>query len=195
MTALPERVEPYPPASLFPRILAFLLDAGLGTVIYLALCTWVLFPLFHPDFMQKAQTFWEEQQQVSEDNGFKEMVERQVAFQMENQKVMTDSQFLMIVVFWVYFALSELVMEGSTLGKKTFKLQTISVKTLKKPDGRTILFRNCLKTIAVTFALPLLIINFTIPFFQRQRRAGHDLFAKTYVTYNDWTDNSAEVDS
>jgi uncharacterized RDD family membrane protein YckC len=171
------------PAALPARMIAFFLDYIMIFAIFYLISTAIIYPYFHPGFTEELRTFWEQQQNLPPDTGFREMARMQLDFQMEHEKAIADTQFIFIIIVWIYFALSEVMMQGSTLGKKVFKLQTIDLKTLKKPNGKTILIRNCFKTISVTIVFPLLLINFIIPFFNRSRLAGHDLLSKTMVTY------------
>ena len=171
------------PANLGFRAVAFILDCVMVGAVFYLVTTTILYPFFHPGFTSALREFMEEQQHLPADTGFREMMETQLEFQLEHQNAIAETQFLYIVVLWVYFAMSEILMRGSTLGKKIFKLQTIDLKTLKRPTGKVILIRNCLKTISMTILFPLLLVNFIIPFFNRFRLAGHDLITKTMTTY------------
>lgn len=172
------------PAGLGVRAIAFILDCVMiGAITYLILTT-ILFPIFHPGFLEAFRTFIE-QQQSAPNMSFFEMMDAQLKFEMQHQQAFLESQYLFVMIVWIYFAMSEILMQGSTLGKKVFRLQTIDLNTLKNPSGKTILIRNCLKTISMTILPPLLLINFIIPLFNRFRLAGHDLLSKTMITYQD----------
>ena len=182
------------PANLGLRAIAFILDCVMIGAIFYLVTTTILYPFFHPGFTTELRQFLDEQQHLPADTGFRQLMEMQLEFQMEHQRAIADTQFLYVVVIWVYFAMSEILMRGSTLGKKIFKLQTIDLKTLKRPTGKTILIRNCLKTISMTILFPVLMVNFIIPFFHKFRLAGHDLLAKTMTTYEDALSLSAQND-
>lgn len=179
-----EALELYP-CALSVRLFAFFLDYILVIAIFYLLTTTILYPLFHPDFAQALRVFWEQQQNLPPETGFREMLQQQLDFQIGHEQAIADTQFIFIVIVWIYFALSEILMQGSTLGKMVFKLQAVDIKTLKPPIGKTILIRNCLKTISITIVFPfLLFINLIVPFFNRYRLTGHDILSKTMVTYD-----------
>jgi uncharacterized RDD family membrane protein YckC len=171
-----------PRAPMWARIFAFFLDSVLIGALFYLFATTILFPRFHPDFPGAWNRFAQEQSEVR-DQSFRKSMEAQYAFQLQHERVFADTQFLMVVLMWLYFALSELILGGSTLGKKVFKLQAVDVKTLKNPLGRTILIRNFVKVVSLTVLSPLLLVNFIIPFFNRSRLTGHDMLAGTMVTY------------
>ena len=180
------------PANLGVRAIALILDCVMiGAITYL-IATTILYPIFHPGFIDKLQAFLE--QQSSADMGLMEMMKAQADFEMANPEPFLDTQYLFTIIVWVYFALSEILMQGSTLGKKVFRLQTIDLNTLKYPTGKTILIRNCVKTISIVILPPLFLINCIIPFFNRFRLAGHDLLSKTMITYQDAVSPAAQND-
>lgn len=185
--SLPKEAHELYPCALSVRLFAFFLDYVLVIAIFYLLTTTILYPLFHPNFAQELRGFWELQQNLPPETGFREMLQQQLDFQIGHERAIADTQFIFIVIVWIYFALSEILMQGSTLGKKVFKLQAIDIKTLKPPMGKTILIRNCLKTISITIVFPfLLLINLIVPFFNRYKLTGHDILSKTMVTYDNY---------
>lgn len=188
---LKEGVVPPMPASLPARYGAFFLDYLLLVAAFYLITTQFIYPVFHPEFSRALQEFWEHQQTLTENTGFREMLQIQMEFHLEHERAIADTQFVFIVMTWIYFAMSELLMQGSTLGKKVFKLQTIDLRTMLPATGKSLLVRNCLKTISVTIIFPiLLIINLIIPFFSRFRLTGHDVIAKTMVTYESFRETN-----
>jgi uncharacterized RDD family membrane protein YckC len=141
----------------------------------------LVFPISHPEFLQEMREFSVAQASSPENLPFQELLRSHLEFQMEHETAIADAQFLFMVVVWLYFALSELLMQGSTLSKKTFKLKVVDAKTLKNASPQAILMRNFLKVISFTLLVPLLMISLFISFFNRERRAGHDWAAGTRV--------------
>ena len=170
------------PASFALRMIAFIMDYVLIMAAMVMISTQVLYPLFHPGFLEDSKVFIEEQQNAV-DISFKEQMSQYLEFQMEHEHATNDTGFLLAVLIWMYFALSELFLGGSTLGKKIFKLSLIDLKTLNRPEGKTILLRNCLKSLSVIMPI-LFVVNLVFVIFNRSRLAGHDLVSKTMVTYD-----------
>lgn len=170
------------PAFFGVRIVAFCMDYILIIAATFMISTQILYPYFHPGFIEASQAFIEEQQ-TAEDIGFQEQMQQYVEFQMAHEQVANDTGFIAAVLTWIYFAMSELLLGGTTLGKKIFKLSLIDLKTLNRPEGKTILLRNCLKSLSV-IVTPLFIVNLVFVIFNRLRLAGHDMACKTMVTYD-----------
>lgn len=88
-----------------------------------------------------------------------------------------------------YFAGCELGGQGSTLGKRVFRLRVAQWATGEPPRPLETLIRAMVKTasliawLAVSlFGIPILLLNLVPVAFNRTRRAGHDLMARTLVT-------------
>jgi len=170
------------PAAFGIRMVAFVMDYVLIVAATVMISTQILYPFFHPGFIEDSRKFIA-QQQASGQVSFKEQMQQYVEFQLQHEQVANDTGFLAAVVTWIYFAMSELFLGGTTLGKKIFKLSLIDLKTLKRPEGKTILLRNCIKSLSVIVPL-LFVVNLVFVFFNRLRLAGHDLVSKTMVTYD-----------
>ncbi|MGE9294924.1 MAG: RDD family protein [Puniceicoccales bacterium] len=82
---------------------------------------------------------------------------------------------------WAYFFVSESLMRGSTLGKATFSIRVLSLRTGQPPTAMESALRAAAKSF--TFLSPSLFlpINLAVMAFNQQRRAGHDLLARTIV--------------
>ncbi len=76
-------------------------------------------------------------------------------------------------------------MTGTTLGKRMFRLRTVSLPDAGRPGFLAALLRSAWKS--AFFALPnpffmlLGIVNFHVPLFRKDRRAWHDLWTRTQV--------------
>lgn len=175
-------VEPLYPAAMGVRIVAFLMDYILILAATVMVSTQILYPMFHPGFLEASREFLQSQQNEEIAPGFFEQMQGYMEFQYKHEAAANDTAFLAAMMTWLYFALSELFLRGSTLGKKIFKLSLIDLKTLNRPDGKTIILRNCLKTLSVIMPL-LFVVNLAFVFSNRLRMAGHDRISKTLVTY------------
>ncbi|MEQ9825656.1 MAG: RDD family protein [Puniceicoccaceae bacterium] len=175
-------VTPLYPARFGVRMVAFCMDYILILAATVMLSTQLLYPLFHPGFLEASREFLQEQQERESPPGFVEQMQEYLEFQYQHESASNDTAFLAAVITWLYFALSELLLAGTTLGKKIFKLSLIDLKTLSRPDAKTIILRNCLKTLSVIMPL-LFIVNLVMVFTNRLRMAGHDRISKTLVTY------------
>ena len=99
---------------------------------------------------------------------------------------MFSSIFSMLTPF-LYFFVSEILLGGYTLGKKTFNLRTAYRDSPRLPPLGAHALRSMVKSIASIALIsqnPLLLvffINFLIAFYNPGRRAGHDLISRTSV--------------
>lgn len=169
------------PAPFWVRMIAFLMDYILIVAATLMISWQILYPFFHPGFMEASRKFIEEQQ-VATGVSFQQQMQQYIEFQMQHEDAANDTAFLLAIITWVYFSMSELFLTGTTLGKKIFKLTLIDLKTLNQPDPKTILLRNCLKSLSVIVPF-LFIVNIMFLVFNRMKLAGHDLVSKTMVVY------------
>jgi uncharacterized RDD family membrane protein YckC len=85
------------------------------------------------------------------------------------------------LVLFVYFAGSELLLDGSTLGKRVFSLRTARCWTAKPPTWIECVVRNIFKAASLMW-IGLLAANFVVVLFRSNRRAIHDYLARTVVT-------------
>lgn len=162
---------------MLPRILAFLLDYALIVVI----TAFLLFKILLPnEFHQELDSFYQYHlEKFEKDPGSLFTVEKENVNPVHLEIMVTMTNYS-IIFFWAYFFFSELFMKGTSLGKKTFGLRVISLKSGDKPSILDTSFRALMKSIA--FVLPILTIaNYILPFFNSLRRAGHDLVCKTIV--------------
>ncbi len=94
----------------------------------------------------------------------------------------------------LYFFLGECFFRGTSLGKATFGLRAITMQETSSPSFLAALSRSILKGLAtLTLLSPLLPIGLAysvIPFFNRERRALHDLLSRTLTVQT--LSNSAE---
>ena len=100
-------------------------------------------------------------------------------------KYIVANIFSMIAPF-LYFALSEIFLGGCTLGKKCFNLRTAYRDSPRLPPLGAQAIRSFIKSIAGLSLIsqnPLLIffMNFLIAFYNKGRKAGHDLISRTSV--------------
>lgn len=97
-------------------------------------------------------------------------------------------QFLM-AGFWAYFFISEIFMKGASLGKKVFNLRIININTARPVGLLDSSLRAIIKSLFFFIALlfPPILLNYFMPLFNSNRRAGHDYICKTLVIEDDGT--------
>ena len=89
---------------------------------------------------------------------------------------------IQLAVFWIYFAIGEAFFGGASLGKRMFRLRTVSTVTLGHPTLFTGILRAGIKTISLLSVFPVLLIASLIALrFNRRRQMGHDLLNRTVV--------------
>ena len=89
---------------------------------------------------------------------------------------------LQLLIAWVYFAFGEALFAGTTLGKKIFRLKSVSTVTLGPPPFTAGIVRGGMKTILLFWLFPVLLVaNFIALFFNKRRQLGHDWMSRTAV--------------
>ena len=174
----------YPPANIMLRSIAFLLDMFLVLFI-----TWTLLGVLYPEGME---VFMEHSRQLSQSNAegtdlevITNDLEKLAEENPQFSKLMMMSQPLTFFLLLFYFTLSEVLLGGSTLGKKIFNLRTAYRDSPRIPPLGQLFVRSSVKTIsALSLGHPVLFLlvgNFMIAFFRKDRKAGHDLLTRTSV--------------
>ena len=174
----------YPPANIMLRSIAFLLDMFL--IIFITL---TILGALYPEGME---VFKNHSQQISNSNSetpdFETITNNLEKLAEDNPQfynLMMMSQPLTFFLLLIYFTLSEVLLGGSTLGKKIFNLRTAYRDSPRIPPLGQLFVRSSVKTIAaLSLGHPVLFIlvgNFMIAFFRKDRRAGHDLLTRTSV--------------
>ena len=169
----------FPPANIWMRIAAY----GMDMLLILAIL-WAI-----GNAIPAAATAFLEQMQ-GQKIPLEELFKLSQEFVEKNPNAATYlmmASTLSLLTPFLYFALSEILLGGCTLGKKTFNLRTAYRNSPRLPPIGVQAIRSMVKSIA-SFALisqnPLLIIffgNFLIAFYHPSRRAGHDLISRTNV--------------
>jgi uncharacterized RDD family membrane protein YckC len=173
---------PITPARVWRRAVALLLDASLaGLAAMVILFTYIL-PQQHPDYEKVVN-------------------DQMLAMEQQLQAAMKSSQFTnpalsdeftdiaatvgvtTFSVLLVYFAASEMLLKGATLGKRVFGLRAARWGTAEPPQAIESLSRCIFKSASLVGLLPILLLANALPMlFRSTRRAGHDYLARTIVT-------------
>jgi len=82
---------------------------------------------------------------------------------------------------WAYFFVSESLMRGGSLGKATFGIRVISLRTGMAPSALEAAFRAVAKAFFFLDPVLFLPIDLAVMAFNGQRRSAHDLLARTIV--------------
>lgn len=152
------------------RLLAFCLDYALATVIMLALLEGFLLPHYHG--IQLTELSEQLLQSLRSADG--------AALPTATQDAVHLVRTVMLSVFWFYFTVSEWALKGSSLGKRFVRLQSARWAERTPPSYVESLLRGGLKAISLIY-IPLTLINLAFLFLHKQKRAGHDLLARTWV--------------
>lgn len=164
-------------ANRFSRTIAFLLDIILVGTFSLMLLTIFIIPKKFPGTMQE---LWVLSSQPKEKQ--KELAEK---MSTQLKEMIQASQTIIIFIFWAYFALSEILLKGSSLGKLIFKIRVVNATTLQPPGLFDSILRSGLKTFSLLAWFPVFTINFFLMFFTKKAQAGHDLLSRTIVIHNE----------
>ena len=169
---------PMPPAKLILRAFAFLLDVILVTAAASVIVWKIVLPQSHPGAMnelmiwsQELLDWWgapKESPPPEASNGL--------------MRALTLANELQLLIAWVYFAFGEALFAGTTLGKKIFRLKSVSTVTLGPPPFTAGIVRGGMKTILLFWLFPVLLVaNFIALFFNKRRQLGHDWMSRTAV--------------
>ena len=164
----------YPPASMLNRTAAFTLDVLLVIIL--------VFSFVEPnlnEIIELANSFYE---QASESSHLKKT----------NTQLEENNSTLLWLVFsssplplLFYFTMAEILLGGTTLGKKVFNLRTAYRDSPRIPPVGQTFIRSLLKTISFisvgSIILFFLVGNYIIAFFRKDRRTLHDILTKTSV--------------
>jgi uncharacterized RDD family membrane protein YckC len=170
---------PMPSARLGIRSLAFLLDFILCSAIATLLIWKVFLPMSHPG------SFLELNEWVDQLLKWMQSAEATRETMPEPGKdllaALRYASEIQLLTFWVYFGIGEIFLGGS-LGKRACRLRSISTITLGPLNFFAALLRAGIKTAALFFLSPLLLIATLVAlFFNPRRQMGHDLLARTAV--------------
>lgn len=167
-----------PPARIGIRALAFLLDFILVSAVTTIIIWKIILPQTHPGTFHEF-ILWGEQLTT----WFNSNERSEIELPKPNHNLsiaLKDANDLQLIIFWLYFALSEALF-AVTLGKKACRLRTISTITQSPPPFVTGVIRGGLIT-AVFFTPPIgLVATISALLFNKRRQMGHDLLSRTIV--------------
>jgi uncharacterized RDD family membrane protein YckC len=179
---------PMPAAKIGIRTLAFALDFILITAIASLVIWKIAMPQSHPGTFNELQT-WSESlvkayQDRPADGAF-------VIPEISNNLAegIAYARDLQIIIFWLYFAIGEAFFKGSSLGKRSCRLRTVSTITLGTPPVFAGILRGGLKTITLFYPIAL-IATILARFFNKRQQLGHDMLSKTAVIDEKFVSNS-----
>jgi uncharacterized RDD family membrane protein YckC len=168
------------PARIIWRALALGLDLILTAIIGSIILTTVVFPQSYPNaeaiIQQQMHSF-----KVAYDQANATGKMPEVALSQEYIDLSVPTSNTLFLVLLAYFAGSELLMDGSTLGKRVFGLRVARCWTAKPPTWIECLVRNIFKAASLMW-IGLLGANIVVMLFRPNRRAIHDYLARTVVT-------------
>jgi uncharacterized RDD family membrane protein YckC len=176
------------PAPLGWRVLALVIDLLIAGIAAGLILTRVVLPQEIPDAADVATNQWQLIWAASEQAaaGKPASIPQPTPEFVNLIEITVQTIFLTL---FGYFAGCELGGQGSTLGKRVFRLRVAQWGTGEPPRPLETLIRAMVKTasliawLAVSlFGIPILLLNVVPVAFNRTRRAGHDLMARTIVT-------------
>ncbi|OIO59332.1 MAG: hypothetical protein COZ46_02710 [Verrucomicrobia bacterium CG_4_10_14_3_um_filter_43_23] len=163
------------------RFIAFVLDVLLIAMLTVTLLWVFIIPEHYASEFQEFQKALEQFNDKVAAGEASRFAASNIKLTSQAQEMVQFMQGFVIMMFWFYFALSELLMKGGSLGKKIFSLRVISLKTMNPPSFFDTFLRSGLKTMALLTLFPVLLASYAIYLFTRERRAGHDYLARTVV--------------
>lgn len=164
-------------ANRMSRIIAFFLDLTLVGAFSLMVLTIFVIPQKYPGTLQE---LW--QLSSVPENTQKQQLEKMSSSLRE---MIQASQAIIVLIFWAYFTMSEILLKGSSLGKLIFKIRVVNAVTLEPPSIFDSILRSGLKTFSLLAWFPIFTLNFFLMFFTKKAQAGHDFLTRTIVIHND----------
>lgn len=172
---------PMPPAKLSLRGFAFLLDIVLVVAVASIIVWKVVLPQTNPGAFHELME-WSEQVVAWWSAGSTDRSSTPPEASKELMRALRLANELQLLIAWLYFALGEAFFSGTTLGKRIFRLKSVSTITLGPPQFMAGMVRGGMKTIILFWLFPLLLLaNFIALFFNKRRQLGHDWMSRTAV--------------
>lgn len=172
---------PMPPANIWLRALAFLLDFILISAVASILIWKVVLPQSHPAAFAEltdwtaAVVQWVNERSVEPGTAMPEP-------SRSLQEALKRANELQLLCFWLYFALGEAFCNGSSLGKRICRLRSVSTVTLGPLPILSGIVRGGLKTLTLFFFFPIgMIATLATLLFNKRRQMGHDLMSRSAV--------------
>lgn len=159
------------------RSFAFLLDMILIVTFVLMMLKIFIIPQQHPGALDELQHLAKE---YGDTPG---MTQTQLMEKLSPEllEMIQTSQAYMLFFLWMYFAISEMITKGSSLGKKVFSMRVVNANTLEPPTFFDSILRSGLKTLSLLSWIPIFIVNCFLIFVTKKRQSGHDLLTRTVV--------------
>lgn len=161
-------------AAHWKRIIAFLLDVVLVTLIALVITFQFWLPNNYPEswstFMDKVETLQSSEESL-----------QGMELTAQEQDMFIYGEMVILLVFWFYFFGSELLFKGSSLGKKVFQLRVVSWQRQETLNFWESMIRAFAKTVTLLVLFPFLQVSYLLAFFTRKRQAGHDYICRSCV--------------
>lgn len=164
-------------ASKSSRLIAFLLDTLLiGAFVLMVIGTFVI-----PQYYGAAAA--ELKEAIFEVAGDSSVTQSELLAKVSPQvlEMIHSCQAFSLFGFWLFYALSEIITGGSSLGKKVLSIRTISLRKMARPSYVESFVRAGLKTMALLAFFPFLLVSFLVIFISKYNQTGHDILTRTVV--------------
>lgn len=170
-------IETVPPlAKLWQRSIAFCLDFFLVFNISMVLLLVYLLPQKFPGKM--AELRQSVQMSLESKHDLNTIAQ---SLRQDQLEMVYYCQNINLLVYWLYFMLSDVFLSGSSLGKRVFRLKTLRYRTYEDLSFWDICMRSAVKALALVWFFPFLLMSYTLAFFNKSRQAGHDYLARSIV--------------
>lgn len=181
-----------PPANMGKRVFAVFLDLLLVFFLSLFVVGKLWLPVHHADVIVQFKILLETYAQQLQAGQFTEFLN-----QINNNKPILEMfvsvDRVLFLVTWGYFAMSGLLLHGSSLGKQIFNLKVLKITTLKAPTVSDCILRSGILTFFLFSAWPFfMIFNLCFMAIHPLHRGIHDWFCQTYAVSCDLLDEVAE---
>jgi uncharacterized RDD family membrane protein YckC len=164
-------------APLLRRSVAYLLDVLLAILLAMTLLLLWIYPRQQPEGWALLQNFQSSGQRI----GSAFFTQLPAVDRLALARLLLATQITVTGTIFLYFWLSELFSQGSSLGKCMFRLRVVEVSTGKRPTAAKLFLRSAISSICLTMNSLFLLPNFLWGLFRRDRRCWHELASGSRV--------------
>ena len=179
MPSPPSPSKPSPalsPAPWSKRILAFFMDWFILTLFTAALLLWFVFPRYYPEtlaeFQEKVETLGPSAWQAGS-----------MDWSEESKRAQAAATNLSAGIFWAYFFVSALLLNGASPGQTFLGLHIRTWSEAEAPSIGKLFLRSGIKAICMTNLF--LAVGLIIAFFTTHHRALHDYLSGSLLVENE----------
>ncbi|MDR1438333.1 MAG: RDD family protein [Puniceicoccales bacterium] len=164
-------------AGTFFRTLAYAMDIFLALLLAMVLLSLWILPRYHGLGLEVLQKLRGSGLQLSSTALASLSKDEQMAL----LRLLGTFQWVTMAVIFFHFFLGEMLGNGSSIGKRIFRMRVVSNGPNRPYNALLICSRTMISTVCAMVLFPFLAVNFIVALFRKDRRCIHDLLTGTWV--------------